>query len=288
MSRVLCIAVGSALAVASPSYAQSEAALKDYFEGRTVVVKIAMPGTAEGVDVYPGESRSIDFTRHGERMKQYGTALSSGQSALVTKVKVKDKLIEFQLDGGGYGTFGDDTNTSTYIPSAGKSGREEDLDREIKAERDPGRKKSLERERDRLRDQRHRRDAENRSIAEANSAIKAQTVADKRLRGGSRFNIRFPLGTPGDALHPQAVLAALGPYVDFGDDGRRASVRPVSNPVGSAGTENADLKQGMTPLEVMDIMGKPDREVAFGNSVKWTYPDVTVIFENGRLKEVKF
>ena len=51
MSRVLCIAAGAALAVASPTYAQSEAALKDYFEGRTVVVKIAMPGTAEGVDI---------------------------------------------------------------------------------------------------------------------------------------------------------------------------------------------------------------------------------------------
>ena len=272
---------------AAPALAQSEAALRDAFEGRTVVLRIAMPGTAAGVDVWPDEPRAIEFSKHGERLKQFGTALGAGQSAMVTKVKVKDKLIEFQLDGGGYGTFGDDTSTSSYIPSTGKSRREEDLDREIKRETDRDRKRSLERERDRLRDDRNRRDAENRNIAEANSAIKSAAVADKRLRGGSRFNINYRLGTPGAALYPQAVIDALAQFVDFGPGtpGGGNGGRPAAE---GGRADKADLKPGMTPLEVMDTLGKPDREVAFGNTVKWTYPDLTVIFENGRLKEVKF
>src|SRR3954454_19498080 len=80
---------------------QSEAVLREYFEGRTVKVKIAMPGTEDGVDVYPGTARPLDFPRHAARLKANGTALKSGDEALVTKVKLKAKLIEFQLDGGG-------------------------------------------------------------------------------------------------------------------------------------------------------------------------------------------
>lgn len=34
-------------------HGQSEAALKEYFEGKTVKVKIAMPGTEDGVGRHP-------------------------------------------------------------------------------------------------------------------------------------------------------------------------------------------------------------------------------------------
>jgi hypothetical protein len=34
--------------------AQSEARLKEYFEGKTVTLKLAIPGTEAGVDVSPG------------------------------------------------------------------------------------------------------------------------------------------------------------------------------------------------------------------------------------------
>jgi hypothetical protein len=44
----------------------------------------------------------------------------------------------------------------------------------------------------------------------------------------------------------------------------------------------------MTPLEVLDVLGKPQKEVTFENKSRWTYPDLTVVFENGRVKEVRF
>lgn len=55
-----------------------------------------------------------------------------------------------------------------------------------------------------------------------------------------------------------------------------------------ATTEKKEIKVGMTPLEVIEILGKPQKEVAFQNTSKWTYPELTVIFENGKVKEVRF
>ena len=59
--------------------AQSEAVLRDYFEGRTVKVKIAMPGTEDGVDIYPGTAKPLDYPRHASRLKNNGTALQRGR-----------------------------------------------------------------------------------------------------------------------------------------------------------------------------------------------------------------
>jgi hypothetical protein len=49
-----------------------------------------------------------------------------------------------------------------------------------------------------------------------------------------------------------------------------------------------EIKPGMSMLEVIDVLGKPQKEVSFENATKWTYPDLTVIFENGKVKEVRF
>jgi hypothetical protein len=44
----------------------------------------------------------------------------------------------------------------------------------------------------------------------------------------------------------------------------------------------------MTPEEVRGALGNPQNEVVFGGRTKWSYPDLTVIFENGKVREVKF
>ena len=80
-ARLICLL---ALLVPAAATAQSEAVLRDYFEGQTVTVKIAMPGTEDGVDVYPDNPKPIDFPRHASRLKKFGTALKSGDQALVT------------------------------------------------------------------------------------------------------------------------------------------------------------------------------------------------------------
>jgi hypothetical protein len=83
------------IAVAAPAAAQNEAALKSYFEGKRITVRMDMPGDADGVD------------------------------------------------GGGFGTFGDDTTTSANIPLIEKSSRERELEKRIKDEDDRDRRHRL-------------------------------------------------------------------------------------------------------------------------------------------------
>jgi hypothetical protein len=203
------------LLLANPIQAQSEAALKEYFEGKMVTVKLAMPGTEDGVDIYPIESRPLDYTRYADRLKDNGTAIKSGEEVMVTKIRVKSKLIEFQLGGGGYGTMGDETSSNVSTSSAPKTKREQNLEAELKRETDPAKKRAMKEELDDLRKDREREDSRNRaSVAEAEEH-KKQNIRQRRLEGGSRFNIRYRDGVPTTALTPKSIKRALAEYVRF-------------------------------------------------------------------------
>jgi hypothetical protein len=238
---------------AFPVVAQSEAALREYFEGRSVTLKQPMPGTEEGVDVYPGTSRPLDYPRYAKRLKDHGTAIRSGESAMITKIKVKSKHIEFQLDGGGYGTMGDETSSTVSTESAPKTRREKNLEAEIKRETDPVRKRAMREEIDDLRREREREDARNRSaVAEAEEHRK-QNIRQRRLEGGSRFNIRYQDQLPANALSPASVMAALADYVDFGD--LRSEPAGEAQPVTTA--RSGLLRKGMMMQDVNAMVGGP-------------------------------
>ena len=64
---------------AAPALAQSEERIRTFFEGQSVRLKLEMPGTSEGVDVYPGLAQPVDFPKHAGRLKKYGTALRRGE-----------------------------------------------------------------------------------------------------------------------------------------------------------------------------------------------------------------
>ena len=259
--RVVSLAASFVIAAATPAVAQNEAALKDYFEGKSVRVKIDMPATQEGIDVYPDARRPLDFGVYSNRIKSYGTAVRNGDSIMITRIRVKEKLIEFHLGGGGYGTFGDDTGTvtATTVP---KSNREKDLEKAIKNERDADRKRRMQRELDDLRRDREREEAMNRNIAASATEANKARIADKRLQGGSRFNVRYQTGVP-PGLEPAGVMRALEEYVDFAF---ASDVRPSRQdrpqpreiiPSGGSGT----IRKGMTSAEVEQALGKPTKSV---------------------------
>ena len=241
---------------------QSEAALKEYFEGKTVKVKIAMPGTEDGVDVYPGTAKPLDYPRHADRLKDNGTALRAGDEALVTKIKVKSKLIEFQLDGGGYGTMGDETSSNVSVSDAPKTKREQNLEGELKRTSDPARRRQIKEELDDLKADRERENSRNRaSVAEAEETKKAN-IRQRRLEGGSRFNIRYQNGVPPAVLTPDGIKAALASYVEFPGpfaqepphEGLPVETGPVRRP-----TSNGLPSKGMLTTEVDQLLGKPER-----------------------------
>jgi len=241
-------AVATALGTSTPAAAQTEAALKSYFEGKRVTLRLDMPGSADGVDVHADASRAVDFKRYNNDLKRYGTALRSGDSVPITLVKVKDDLIEFHLAGGGFGTFGDDTSTSASIPFVDKSQHEKDLEKRVKDEDDRDRRRRLQSELDEVRG---RRERENRRIAaerERIEEIKKERIAERRLRGGSRFNLRYQDEVP-PGLRPEDVMTALAEYVDFGG---RSDARDVPPPA----ADITQLRKGMTRAEAERAFGR--------------------------------
>ena len=223
MSRPL---VALAVALAAPAAAQNEAALKSYFEGRRVTLRVDMPGSSDGVDVRADARVAVDYQRYRDDLKRYGTSIRSGDSVVVTLVKVKKDLIEFQLGGGGFGTFGDDTSTSVYLPLVEKSDREKELEKRVDDEYDRDRKRRMQRDLDDLREE---RDRENRRILiqqERAEARKRDEVAQRRLQGGSRFNLRYQGSVPA-GIRPEDVMAALAEFVDFRGDARAALPLPA-------------------------------------------------------------
>ncbi len=241
VSMKTCVLLAAALSLGA-----SEPELRRAFMGKSVIVKIDMPGTQQGVDLYLDRDDPMDWRDYSHRTKNFGVSIPKGRSAMVTAIIVKKDIVEFQLDGGGYGTFGDDTNTSvsTYIP---KSDYERRLERDIKNETNASRRSSLERDLSRERSRRQREESANRAAAATASAIKRQEIMEKRLRGGSRFNVRHIVGA-GD-IRPETLAKWLEPYVEFdGQPAQDISQRRQERP--------SQLRRGMSMDEVRDLYGR--------------------------------
>jgi len=255
------VAAAASVLFASPALAQDETALKKAFEGRRVILKIEMPATSEGVDVWPGREIPVEFPKVAARIKANGVAIRAGDEQMITKVHVVRNHIEFQLGGGGYGTFSDILSSGYQAPiTHGETAEERRIKREIANTTDASARRSLER---RLGELERQRQADNaaaeRQAVEMNRAQQAEE-REKRLAAGSRFNIRFDGSVPAEALTPQAVMAALAEYVDFAPMGGAAAASASAAPPAAAaptgpGAGAVALRKGMTVEEVEQLLG---------------------------------
>ncbi len=253
--------------LATLAHAQSEAALQRYFEGKQVRVRIDMPGTHDGIDLYWKKDPPVDFKSYSQRLKKYGVALRDGDTVRITTVKLKQKNIEFQLGGGGYGTAGDDSG-SVYLPSTTKSNRESDLEKDVRNETDKARRDNLNRELSRLRDSRLREESYRRARQTELEMVKKREIEQKRLAGGSRFNLWIPAALLAESpATPEMVMEALAGYVDFSPmqerpmpDRSGAPVRleiqaPAPRPASVSVPDR--LRRGLTRDQVRSMLGIP-------------------------------
>jgi len=263
--RSACSLVFIALSICVlPSNAQSGASnIEAYFTGKEVVLKIDMPGTQKGVDLRFNKTTPMDWKEYASRIKQAGTAIRKGDTARITAIVVKKDVIEFQLDGGGFGTFGDDTTTKVEAKATDKSDYEKDLEKQISETTDEDRKIQLQRDLDRERARREKQEAANQRAAQVASQMKAQQVADKRAQGGSRFNLRWSGSIPADQITPEAVMKLLADYVEFSGatvpsaaSAAQSNAEPAATSNGaSTGSPTAQLKRGMKMEEVTSLLG---------------------------------
>ncbi|MEO8198989.1 MAG: hypothetical protein ABI679_00575 [Gemmatimonadota bacterium] len=231
-----------------PLHGQNETALRRAFEGQTVVVRIDMPGTSQGVNVYPGGDMPVDFPDVAQKLKKYGTALRNGDAVMVTKIKVKADLIEFQLGGGGYGTFGDDMGNSSSSPTQqGETNREKALRDSISRSSSTGQKRRMQRDLDELKSARERENSRASSDAAQAEEVREANLRGRRVEGGSRFNIRFRGGVPPEMLSPEGLRQSLSRYVEFSGNAPAA--------VASAAAGATTIRKGMTLDEVEHLLG---------------------------------
>jgi len=268
------------LSCAPTLLAQNEDALRQYFEGRTVVVRIEMPASSKGVDIHPESPQPLDAKELGERLGYYGVVLRPGDQAPVTRIKVKDDLIEVQLAGGGWGTFGDSAG-GTYIPPVTKSNREKDLEKQVKSETDPERRRQLQRELDDIRRDREREEARSKVLQDIADKDKREREHDLAMGKGSRFNLRFANRVPPATLTPQGVMRALDEYVDFPwVESRRPRPEADRRDSGARGRDDdpGSLRKGLTRGEVDRILGKP---VSATEHPEGTLKVSTVVYTRG-------
>jgi hypothetical protein len=261
------VATFAFLLASPPANAQDAATVQNYFQGKQVVLKIDMPGSQKGVDLRFNQGTPMNWKEYGSRIKQFGVAIHQGDVARVTSVVVKKDTIEFQLDGGGFGTFGDDTNTTVTPKTVEKSDYEKTLEKQIAETDDDDKRRALQRELDRERARRERQESINQQRAQLASQQKAQVVAQNRLSGGSRFNLRWSGSIPADQLTPPAVMQRLSEYLTFhapapanadvAASHPAATPPPTSEPEDSSGVPaTAKLKRGMKIEEVTSLFGQ--------------------------------
>jgi hypothetical protein len=253
------LAAAAALLVASPTLAQDETALKRAFEGKRVILRIDMPATKDGVDVWPARELPVDFSQVANRIRGNGIAIRAGEEQMVTKVHLVRNHIEFQLGGGGYGTFADQLSSPYQPPPIpqGETPEERRLKTEIATTNDSRTRRELERQLGELQQQRQADNAAAEArYAELNLAAEAE-VRERRLAAGSRFNIRWDKSVPEEARTPEAIMAALAEYVDFSPMSG-AAAEPAAEPGPGAGV--VALRKGMTIAEVEALLG-PARTV---------------------------
>jgi hypothetical protein len=240
-----------------------EQSLKRFFEGRYVTVLIDMPASQSGVDVYPEREYPLDYGKVSGRIGQNGVSVRQGQRIVVTKIKVKDDIIEFQLGGGGWSDFKNGSGSvSPHLTP--KSSRERDLERRVREADDRDERRHLQRELDRLRREREYRDDQNRMMAEMANQQRREMDHQRALDMGSRFNIRFERSdVPPAYLSPEGVVRALERYVDFGSLVPRPPLRAEDlvpeDANGPADAPAFAAHKGMTREEIEAAYGRPRR-----------------------------
>jgi hypothetical protein len=237
---IMCLAAG---AFAQGDRKAAQARLKQFFEGKRVILKLDMPAARSGIDVSPEKPQQVDFSKIAKHIGEFGVSIRAGDRPMVTEVEVSKDEIEFQLDGGGYGSPADSSSepsVPSYPSKAAKSQYEKDIEAELKTATDSNRLKYLRRELDRERDRRDRDYRRDMNIYNRAKDYRDEYVREKRPTRGSRFNLKFKQ-TDTSTVTPEELMRLLAEYVDFSTLGRggadysESRNEPVETPVSSSG-----------------------------------------------------
>ncbi len=203
----LCAAAAlhSAAVAAPPSPAARE--LQQQLTGALVFVKLDMPATSRGLDVWPDHAAPIDEKQYLDRIKD-GIALHAGETTWVSDVRVTPRSIDVLFGGGGYNYLMD----AGAIAAAGhgvKQKTQEQLQLETEIMKSAsGNGQGMEALPQRV----HERNELERDRL---TGDRADIPKSAQEAAGSRLCIRFAGKVPAEKLTVAFVLQSLAEYVEF-------------------------------------------------------------------------
>jgi membrane protease subunit (stomatin/prohibitin family) len=120
-------------------------------------------------------------------------------------------------------------------------------------------------------------------------AMEAAATNEGAAGGTAGLGLGAGLGMMMPQMMAQAMAAAQQAQPPAAPPAPVPAAAPAAPaPAPPGGTGRKELAPGMTMDEVRGMMGNPGNEVVFGPRARWSYSDITIVFENGKVSEVKF
>jgi Zn-dependent protease with chaperone function len=90
------------------------------------------------------------------------------------------------------------------------------------------------------------------------------------------------------ATRPSSGHPGPAPLPPIGTSAPQGTAALTASASAGSSSTKKEIQPGMSPAQVRGLLGKPKEEVVFGTKSLWTYPAYTVVFEGGKVVEVKF
>lgn len=218
MRRTFCLIALVLAACAQVAIGQddSEPRMQKALEGRRVLVKMDLPAIDTGVDLFIDNTEvSYNAASYSQLMKDYGVSVKKGTRSRITGVRITGKGIEIDLDGGGLP--GPDWVVGNLrlvepIPQA-KSDREQELERQLQSETNPGTAGFLRNEIEYERQRRFSQDERNRQQFERVSRLRNEYITENRKSWGSKVTVI--VRSTKDTITMRDMVRTLAKYVEL-------------------------------------------------------------------------
>ncbi|MFT3743232.1 MAG: hypothetical protein QM785_02955 [Pyrinomonadaceae bacterium] len=212
----LLLAVVAAFSPVVRGQDDGEQKIKKALIGRAVLVKMDLPAINSGIDfVLDNTDVSYNAAKCSNLLKEYGIALKNGSQARITDVRISNRGIEMDLDGGGLPTsdwFVGSLKLSEPEPLA-KSERELDIERQMAADPSANTASHLRSELDYERQRRTAQDDRNRENFRRMDTLRRQYIDENRTKWGSKIIVL--VRTRKESVKMRDMVKALGKYVEL-------------------------------------------------------------------------
>ena len=189
--------------------------LKRALSGRLVLVKMDMPATDVGMDVFiEKKEAAIDSAKLRKLLTENGVAIATGARARITGVEYLKNGIMIELDGGGSPSLDwvvGGLRLTEPVPIS-KSNRELDLERSLNIEKDAAVLSSLRGDLEYERQRRVSQDERNQQAFQEASVLRNRYITQNRKNWGSRVNIIFKTK---DSIALPELAKAVSKYVEL-------------------------------------------------------------------------